>query len=224
MKKIISLAAISVAILITGLSVSCKKTTTENNTEATTTTGKVGVYIEPSTNFFHVDVTTVAFYIDGARALNYNINGATTKDCYGHTVDFQLTLEKGAHKFALVTADNHYIDGNLTIAAGQCTYIPVGEDQFSGSKTNYGTTKGALTFVRTSLPFGRTSLYVDDVSIGTLTGLPFHQLCGVDNGATNIVANLSPGSHTYKAVDSENKLQWTGRATISANSCSVIKF
>lgn len=200
----------------------CNKDKGATDTEVGTK-GKMGVYFTSSDNFFHVTAVPVSVYIDNTLVTTWSGN-TTTVDCFGRRVDFLVELEKGPHTFAFVASDGHYVDGNMSIAAGQCTYIPLNEDQFNTAKTNYGTKNGSLTFIRTSIPFNHTLLYVDNNYVGDITNIPYHQICGLASGQSNIVVPVSAGQHTYKAVDNEYNRQWTGKATIVANGCSVINF
>jgi hypothetical protein len=210
------------SILISLILLGCEKAK-ENNTESQPSKGKMGVVFNGSDYFFHVIAVPLSIYIDHELKTVWNAN-TTIKDCYGRQVDFLIEAENGNHTFAFVSPDGHFVDGNMTIVADKCTYMILNEDQFSTAKTNYGTDKGRLTFIRTRLPMGNTPVYVNNNLIGTLVDPPFHALCGVANNGRNLVVDLSPGTYPYKAVDLANNIQWTGNVTVSPNSCTVIKF
>ncbi|QRY58991.1 hypothetical protein [Sphingobacterium siyangense] len=135
-----------------------------------------------------------------------------------------IDADNGTHTFAFVAPDGHFVDGNMTIVANKCTYIILNEDQFSTAKTNYGSNKGRLTFIRTRLPMGNTLVYVNNSLIGTLVDPPFHAIYGVADNGKNLIVDLPPGTYLYKAADIADNVQWTGNVTVSPNSFTMIKF
>lgn len=181
--------------------------------------GSVGVFVFPSTFLLNfMTIYPLSVYIDNELKITYNAQPIVSEG-YCSNVDFQIKLPKGPHTIAFVTPDGHYLDGSFTINPGSCTSTSISEDSFDGGKTNFGTNNGTLTFIRTSIPFSHTLIYVDENYIGDITDIPYHQICGLGNGIANIAIILPPGNHTYRAVANEYNRVWSGSITITANSC-----
>jgi len=210
MKKIYSILIIASACFA---SFNCKK----SDSPDTIGTGRLGIYFTPSSYFFHVLTIPLRVYVDGQLKSTWDATN-TTLDCYGRQVDILIELSEGQHSVAFVSPDGHYVDGNATIAKGQCCYVNLSEDQFSTSKTNYGTNNGCITFYRTDLLIYHTYIYVDDIYLGDLQENPFHTICGMDASPRNLMISLPPGVHKYKAVE-PNDVTWTGTITVQANNC-----
>ena len=213
--SVIILLAVSILFLFTG----CKK---DDTSMPTLPDGKLGIYFYPSNYFFHVLTIPLQVYVDGILKSTWNATNPTL-DCYGREVDILIELSEGQHAVAFVAPDGHYVDGTTTISKGKCDYVSLSEDQFSTSRTNYGSANGTVTFYRTDLLIYHTYIYVDNNLVTDLQYSPFHTICGLDQSSRNLVLSLPPGIHQYKAVE-PNDVSWTGSVNVQSNQCYNVSF
>ena len=203
--------------LIPGLLVICSSCRKANDTTSpvSNTTGNVG--------FENRDVTSlpIKIYLDGNLVGEIGNPMPLYKDCGNMSAHIIKESTKGQHTFALINSYGYYADGTLTVVANSCLHLPFYVSNFV--KLNYGTNLGSLTIKTSLLGINPIDVWIDNQFAGTLTSATAIYVCGENDPGYVISKTLTPGSHTYKAVErGSGGLTWTYTKTIEANQCTGV--
>ncbi|MEO6723466.1 MAG: hypothetical protein ABIN67_24075, partial [Ferruginibacter sp.] len=188
----------------------CKK----EDSKAPDTKGNVG--------FDNRDVTSlpIKIYVDGILFSTIGNPMPVSQYCGNLTAQVVLPFDAGNHSFALVDAYGYYADGNFSVAINGCTHIPIYYSNFD--KVNYGTDNGSLTIVSSILNANQISVSIDNSFIANISHAAGYFICGYNEDQYVVSQRLTPGTHTYKAVENGTGKSWSGSKVIQANTCTSI--
>ena len=154
---------------------------------------------------FPGELSTSTITFDAYPTYPYQVSGSTTS--------FELIVNGvGAGDYSKVSNWTVATNGS-TIDCGTMGGYP------SYSSSPPSATTGQVMFWTESLNYGNIAVSVDGSSKGsiTTTSATTPPSCG---GAGGLTVTLSPGSHSYQAVD--NLGPWTGSINITAGGCSTM--
>ena len=190
--------------------------------------GKQNTETAPIVSFYNTDAAVafpVKVYVDneykGLSNAAYMVQHIP--DC--GKMDLNIKTTAGPHTFALVANDGYYTTGTFSAANNNCLKIPYSGSNFTS--INYGTNNGTLSIMIGYLGGNPVDVWIDNNKVGTLQTAAIAYRCGESRPGTVISLTLSPGTHTYKAVETLSTggtRTWNGSRVVTANACQPLVF